>query len=236
MDTLQISFFGPFLYAFKASRIEVYVPKCPGHISGIFTAKKEGPLTGQYRHGNSRCYELGGPVFTPPNPVPFPNIYDPYNTILDASKVANPALDPAHFCLVVPLPQTVCPTNPAKVQLVDETTVPPAITWQDRATGLRFYYNADLSKTMTVTCNGFSDPYDFLAPKLKLDFDDVTIRCASTTAEDSDHEDAVGCFDAIAGLCGANWWISYDNPSGGQSSATLVRAGNDCRAPIVMIK
>jgi hypothetical protein len=241
MSTLQLSFHGPFLYRFTKAQVEIYAPKCPGHAGGLFTAKNEIPLTGRHRQGNSRCYRIGGPVFTPPSPLPAPRFYDPERTILDASKAAKPALDTSHFSLVVPLPQTVVPMSPSDVEVVDNSTNPPGkptSILMRRATALRFYYQADLSKNLMLTLDNSAAPVwaaAFDAPSLGHDFADVEIRYTSGIQEDQEHQDAHECFDRLARLTGVDWWLCYEDPSKPYGTQAFGKTGNDCRAPILTI-
>jgi hypothetical protein len=235
VDTLQISFFGPLLYRLQATQVQIYAPQCTDHIAGMFGANNEAPLIAQHRHGDKRCYRVGGRVFAPPNPLPLPWMYDPQNTILDATKYGKPSLDTAGFCLTVPQPQIICPLNPTKVQLIDDSGSIP-LSWTPRATGLRFYYAADLTQNLTLSVDGStagSWQFAFDAKALKLDFDDVYVRFASTSEEDPEHNDAMECFDSVAALGGVNWWVSYDDPTKQLGSSLFVRGGNDCRAPIL---
>jgi hypothetical protein len=242
MGTLQLSFHGPFLYRFTKSGVEIYAPKCSGHTAGLFTAKNEIPLTGRHRLGHSRCYRITGPVFTPPNPLPAPRFHDPDNTILDASRSAKPAFHKSHFCLIVPLPQLVIPMIPNDVEIIDNGSNPPGAPTgklQRRATALRFYYNADLSKNLMLTLdNSGASAWmaDFDAPSLGHDFADVEVRYASRNAETEEHKDALECFDQIAGLAGVDWWLCYDDPTKPHGTEAFVKAGNDCRAAILTIR
>ena len=240
MGTLQLSFHGPFLYRFAQAQVEIYAPKCPGHTAGIFTAKNELPLVGRHRHGNDRCYRLTGPVFTPPTPLPKVQFYDQQNTILDA-RGANPALHTAYFCVVVPLPQMVVPTLPNDVEIIDNSTNPPGKPLGKlgkRATGLRFFYEANLSKRLMLTVDGSSSPalvVDFDAPSLGHTFADAEIRYASVVPEQQEHQDALECFDRIAALAGLDWWACYDQP-GSDGIQPFGKTGSDCRAAIVVIR
>ncbi len=242
MSTLQLSFHGPFLYRFTRNQVEIYAAKCPGHTAGIFTAKNELPLTGRHRHGNERCYRIAGPVFTPPNPLPPVRFYDPDNTILDASQAAKPALHTCYFCVVVPLPQIVIPMIPNEVEVIDNSTNPPGKptgVLTRRATGLRFYYEADLSKNLMLTLDGSSGPAwmaDFDAPSLGHGFADAEIRYASVVPEEQEHQDALECFDRIASLAGVDWWLCYDDRSKAQGTQPFAKTGSDCRAAILAIR
>ena len=223
-------------------RMEFYAAKCPGHAAGLFTAKNEVPLTGRHRQGDSRCYRITGPVFTPPSSVPPPRFYDPDGTILDASKAAKPAFHSAHFCLVVPVPRIVAPMRPYEVEVVDNSTTPPGKPTgrlSRRATGLRFYYEADLTKNLMLTLDDSPAPAwmaDFDAPALGQDFGDAEIRYAAVTPELVEHHDSLQCFDQIAGLAGVDWWLCYDNPSKPHGTQPFVKSGNDCGAPILIMQ
>jgi hypothetical protein len=238
MSTLQMTFHGPFLYRFPQSHVELYAPKCPGHTAAVFTAKNEVPLTGRHRQGNSRCYRLTGPVFAPPNPLPKFRIYDPHNTILDATNAAKPAFHLAHFCLIAPLPQTVVPLIPNDVEVVEPPTTPTGVL-KSQATGLRFFYEADLSKNLMLTLDGSTAPAwisDFDAPTLAQDFADAEVRYASETPELEEHQDALDCFDRIAALAGLDWWLSFEDPSKPYGTQPYVKKGSDCRAAILTIQ
>jgi len=241
MSTLQVTFHGPFLYRFTRSHLEVYAPKCPGHTAALFTAKNEIPLTGRHRMGNSRCYRLTGPVFAPPNPAPPVRFHDPYETILDATKAAKPVFHLAHFCLIAPLPQIVVPLLPSDVEVVDNSTPPGTPTGKLRslATGLRFYYEADLAQNLMFTLDGSTAPAwmsDFDAPALDHEFADVEVRYASVTPELEEHLDALQCFDRIAALAGLDQWLSFENPSKPHGAQPYFRSGADCRTPILTIR
>lgn len=241
MSILQLSFHGPFLYRFAPNHVELYAPKCPGHTAGLFTAKNEIPFTGRHRYGNGRRYEITGPVFGSPATQP-PQFHDPDGTILDASKVAKPVLHKAHFCLIVPLPQIVYPLQPHEVEVVDNSTVPPGQptgSLKRRATGLRFYYQADLSKNLMVTLDGSNAPAwiaDFDATALGHDFADAEVRYSSDTPELGKHQDALECFDHIAALAGVDWWLSFEDPSKPHGAEPFVHKATDCMAAILTVR
>lgn len=241
MSTLQLSVHGPFLYRFTRGQVELYAAKCAEHAAGFFTAKNEVPLTGRHRHGNSRCYRVAGPVFAP-NPASAPRFHDPDGTILDASRAAKPALHRSHFCLVLPLPQLVVPMIPYDVEVVDNSTNPgakPTGKLKRHAAGLRFYYEADLSKTLTLTLDDSHAPAwiaDFDATLLGHSFADAEIRYASVTPEVQEHQDAFECFDQLASLAGVDWWLSFDDSSKPHGAQPFAKTGADCRAPILIIQ
>lgn len=242
MSTLQLSFHGPFLYRFTRTQVELYAPKCPGHNAALSTTKNEVPLTGRHRHGNDRCYRIMGPVFAPPIPAPPVRFYDPDDTILDVSQAAKPTFHTAHFCLIVPLPQTVVPMMPNEVEVIDNSSVPPGKptgTLKRRATGLRFYYQADLARNLTLTLDGSKGSEwvaDFDAPALSHDFADAEVRYASVTPELQEHQDAHECFDRISALAGVDWWLSFDDPSRPHGTQPYVKSGSDCRAAVLTIR
>lgn len=238
MGTLQLSFHGPFLYRFMPDQVEIYAAKCPGHTAGIFTAKNELSFTGRHRHGNERCYRITGPVFTPPTPLPPVRFYDPYSTILDAPKVAEPALHTAYFSVVAPLPQTVVPTIPNPVEVVKPPAKPKGVL-TSCATGLRFFYEADLSKNLMLTVDDSSGPAwiaDFDAPSLSHAFADAEIRYAPVALEQQQHQDALECFDQIASLAGLDWWLCYDDRSKPHGTQPFGISGSDCRGPILVTR
>ena len=242
MSTLQLSFHGPFLYRFTPNQVEIYAPKCPGHTAGIFTVKNELPLMGRHRYGNERCYRITGPVFTSPNTAPKVAFYDPDHTILDAPQGVKPSLEIAYFSIVVPLPQTVIPTLPNEVEIIDNSTNPPGKptgVLARRATGLRFYFEADLTKKLLLTVDGSSAPAwnaDFDAPSLGHLFADVEIRYAAVMPEYQEHQDALECFDRISALAGLDWWASYDDRSKPHGIQPFGKTGSDCRGAILVIR
>lgn len=238
MSTLQLSFHGPFLYHFKPNQVEIHAPKCPGHTAGIFTAKNELPLTGRHRHGNERCYRITGPVFATPSPPQRVRFHDPHETILDAPHGTAPVPHTAYFSIVAPLPQTVMPTIPNDVEVVRPPAKPTG-ELTSKATGLRFFYEADLSKTLMLTVEGSSGPAwiaDFDAPFLGHEFDDVEIRYASVVPEQQEHQDAFECFDGIARLAGVDWWLCYEDRSKPHGPQPFGKTGSDCRAAILTIR
>jgi hypothetical protein len=241
MSTLQLSVHGPFLYRFTRGQLELYAAKCAGHTAGLFTAKNEVPLTGRHRHGNSRCYRITGPVFTPPNPAQPPRFHDPDHTILDASQAAKPALHQSHFCMVLPLPQLVVPLIPYEVEVIDAANAggKPSGKLERRAAGLRLYYEADLSKSLMLTLDDSPAPAwiaDFDAALLGHSFADAEIRYASVTPEIQEHHDALECFDNLASLAGVDWWLSFDDASKPHGAQPFAKTGADCRAPILIIQ
>ena len=239
MGTLQLSFHGPFLYRFMDKEVEIYAPKCPRHAAGLFTAKKEFPLTGRHRMGHGRRYHIQGPVFVAQPPAARHRLHDPGKTILDASKAAKPAYAQAYFCLVVPVPQVVVPLIPGDVEVIYSSGSSPTGKLSSHATGLRFYYQADLSKPVTLVLDGAkaaSWVADFDAPDLGHEFADVEVRYASVTAEDQEHHDAIECFDHLAGLAGVDWWLCFDESSHPSGTQAFVKNGNDCRAPVLILQ
>jgi hypothetical protein len=242
MGTLQLTFHGPFLYRFTPSQVELYAPKCPGHTAALFTAKNEVPLCGRHRLGHSKRYRLAGSVFVPRDPQAPVRFYDPHDTILDASRAAKPALHLSHFCLITPVPHTVVPLVPNDVEVIDNSSLPPGTptgVLRSLATGLRFYYEADLAKQLMLTLDGSTAPAwmsDFDAPALACDFADAEIRYTSRTPEVEEHQDALDCFDRIAALAGVDWWLSFEDPSNPHGVAPVVKNGADCRAAILTIR
>jgi len=243
MSTLQLSVHGPFLYRFLSTQVELYAAKCSGHSAGLFTAKNEIPLTGRHRLGNSRCYRITGPVFKTPSSPQSPRFYDPDDTILSVQPGSvKPVFESSYFCIILPIPQTVVALRPNDVEIVDNSKVPPGTptgALKRQATGLRFYYEADLSKNLMLTLDGSSAPSwisDFDAAALGHDFADAEIHYASAVPETQEHQDALECFDRIAALAGLDWWACYDGPAHPHGAQPFVKAGHDCKSAILTIR
>lgn len=242
MGTLQLSFQGPFFYRFTRGQVEIYAAKCPAHNAALYTAKNELTLTGRHRRGHTRRYRITGPVFTPPNPLPPTRFHDPDDTILDASKVAKPALHTAYFSIIVPVPQVVVPLLASEVEVIDNSTDPPGEptgTLIRRASGLRFYYEADLSKNLMLTLDDSSSPAwisDFDAPVLGQSFADAEVRYSAVTPELQEHQDALDCFDEVARLAGVDWWLCFDDPSKPYGAQPFTKGGTDCKAPALIMR
>lgn len=248
MDILQVSFYGPFFYDFRAAynppgKVSIYAPKCPGHKAGIFTAKDEKPLHRRSRHGDGLQYILAGAVFnpSPPPPIKFPTITKA--TILDVSSDASPAFGEASFRLYVPFPQFVYPLNGSPPLEVVKGGKPVRNITQF-ATGMRFYYSADLSMpvTLAVQCDStkpiviFKSDFDYFDDHNSIRNSDVVFQYNSGSPEDSEHEDASSCFGLIAGIAGLDqWWLCYEG-SQTSGSGSFVRAGDDCLAPIMVVQ
>jgi len=131
---------------------------------------------------------------------------------------------------------------PNDVEVIDNSTNPPGTPTGKlvrRATGLRFYYDADLSKNLMLTLDNAGAPAwmaDFDSPSLGHDFADVEVRYASQNGETGEHQDALECFDQIASLAGVDWWLCYDDPTKPHGTQAFAKAGNDCRAPTLTIR
>lgn len=242
MSTLQLSVHGPFLYRFTRNQVELYAAKCPGHTAGLATAKNEVRLTGRQRYGNARSYRISGPVFAPSSPIPSVRFHDPGNAILDVPAGATPVFEEAWFCLIAPLPQLVVPLLPNDVEIINNSTNPPGKptgVLSPRATGLRFYYDADLSKNLMLTLDGSLAPAwiaDFDAPVLGQDFADAEIRYASVWPEARQHQDALDCFEYVAKLSGVDLWACYDDPTNPHGPQPFLERGHDCKGAILAIR
>ena len=237
--TLEISFYGPFFFDMRREvrdkcYVAVYAPKCPGHKAGIFSAKAEAPLRGRRRSGDALIYNLSGDVFLKPD-LTDPPTFDTHLGYLNISGKGNPSCKAAHFCLHLPVPKYVYPINGSPPVEVVQQAVPTGAYLNQYATGLRFYYDADLDGTLLASCSGksigFNSPFDNI---LNLPVADVYVRYSGTTPEDPDHEDAIQCFDLIANLCGLDWWLCYEDWNKTGLPHEFVRGGDDCRAPIMV--
>lgn len=236
MGILQLSFYGPFVYDFTYDRAStlIFAPKCSGHQAGLFTAKTEYPLRGRPHYGNELRYVLSGPAFD--NQYDQAEFCDSGNLIL---KVPSEGQDyeEANFCLQVPVPEFVYPLNPSPdVEVVEGGT--PKGNLSRYATGLRFYYEADLTKLVTLSlcdCVVWESDFDQICNS-DIYNGDVIVRYANTEPEDADHTDSTDCFSLIAALCGyPDWWLSYEDPQNPAVSNRFVRSGSDCGAPNMVV-
>lgn len=242
--TLQISFLGPFFYDFRVhfnptDKVSVYAPNCPGHKAGIFTAKNEYPLGTRPKFGHKLEYVVDGDVFEDEE-AQYPrriNYCDPGKLILNVTGKATPNCTNAGFRLLVPVPQYVYPLNPSpEVEVVESET--PQGARQRYATGLRFYYHADLEEKITMSVQEnvvwYSD-FDCVCES-GLRNSDVDVRMSDpSSGGDPDHDDAIDCFNSIAQLAGVQWWLNFNNPQNPPVPSGFVRGGSDCLAPVVTI-
>jgi len=102
---------------------------------------------------------------------------------------------------------------------------------------MRFYYDCDFSNpanTVTLTPPwpvNAAWVFDFMASQT-YNHADIQLRYAASEGDDPDHLEAKDCFARSAALLSLNHWLSYDQTNGG----TDLRAGNDCRAPILALQ
>ena len=227
MGTLEITFYGPFVYVLNTNPIRVVAPKCLGHKAGIFTINDEKRLRGLRRQGMKRVYELTGLASS--------KKMDYFNEdwILDASKGCHVTgnLDSAFFCLHLPRPKMVAGINKVDVTVIRKGQ--PGSYQNPQATGIRFIYDCDLKKSNIELT--LPDGSVYWKPNLSSPYDhaDIVVRYAAPGTADIDHEDAEECFEHIAGLLGLDWWLDFGDFD---KSEMAVRPGNDCHAPILAVR
>jgi hypothetical protein len=240
---LQLSFCGPFFYDLRLGdpynppgKVSIYAPKCPGHKAGIFTAKNEYPIRGRFKNGNQRVFTLSGGVFahhdvsTPPVPC------DSTKLILHSTPNTPIAPQNASFRLEVPVPQYIYPLNPSpELEVVKPPDYAPTGDRHRYATGLRFYYEAHLDREITLLDGPnvvwYSDFDQVCCDEIRNS--DVVVRSADPTITDPDHDDAISCFDLIAGIAGVGWWLTFENPQSPAATSGFAKGGADCLAPAV---
>ncbi len=241
-EWLEISFFGPFFYDLRAEtcknkHVNIYAPKCPGHKAGIFSADNEAPLRGRVRSGYGLTYMLKGEVFKNQDEIREPKFTNDL-AIVKLGQDGTPSYKTAGFSIQLPVPRYVYAMNPSPKLEVVKQALPTGTNQIPYATGLKFYYEANLSKSIYAGVKGYDTNTVFKSqfpptyPGRKSA--SVFVRYAGTTPEDPDHDDAVQCFGLIAELCGVEWWLSYENWSDSSFSSSFIRGGDDCRAPVMV--
>jgi hypothetical protein len=63
------------------------------------------------------------------------------------------------------------------------------------------------------------------------DYADIEFRYVGPDADDSEHLDAISCFDQTMKLVNADWWLNY----GQANKAILSRTGADCRSVALVV-
>jgi hypothetical protein len=234
MGQLALTFTGPFVIVLETSSVDVYAPKCPDHHAGIFTPNDQYPICGCFRNGGDYVYTLSlHGVDNNLDPISIPQQTE--SRIVDAQDGSK--VDPAYanFCINVPRPKIIFPINPANTEVV--TGQSPTGNPSDRATGMRFYYDcADLSKAVISLIPPPPDGSNALA--LNIDnlpslpnYADIDITYADPAGDDTEHVDAMSCFDNTMQLLGLDWWLYY----GQANTGTMARTGADCKSlPVVV--
>jgi hypothetical protein len=232
MSTLAVTFQGPFVYSIEAHCLKVYAPKCADHHAAVFTVDDESPRCGRARGGGDYIYELeGSGIQQNSGAIIYPNGSGPKHTILDAQSGAQVDTALVKFCIQVPWPKIIYGSNTAYTEVVKSPK--PSNNSNDWATGLRFYYDCDLAKPISLKTPERT-PIDLSAINLSgfTDYADIDFRHVGPDADDPEHTDAIACFDEAMKLINHQWWLSYGR---GNKLAFLARTGSDCRSPAVIL-
>jgi hypothetical protein len=242
-EWLEISFYGPFFYDLRAEtcknkHVLIYAPKCPGHKAGIFSATNEAPLRSRVKSGYGLTYAVSGKVFKKPDEDQPPQYKTKNLKVVDPGSTWTPYYKTVGFVLQLPVPQYIYAMNPSPALEIVKQPTPTGLNLAQYATGMRFYYEADLSKQIYAYVKGyekgsvFKSKFEETYPNRRSA--NVFVRYAGTTPEDPDHDDAVQCFGLITELCGLDWWLCYENWADSGFSSSFVRTGDDCRAPVIV--
>jgi hypothetical protein len=234
MPQLALTFRGPFVFVLQASSVDVYAAKCPNHHAGIFTANDQAPICACFKNGGKYVYTLSlSGVDNNLGPIGIGQqtagrfVDAPDGSTVDPSK--------ASFCINVPRPKIMFPISPANTEVV--TGQSPTGTLSGRATGLRFYYDCkDLSaaviKLIPPATDGSTPPTLNIANLPSLpNYADLDITYADPEADDTEHADAMACFDNTMLLLGLDWWLYY----GQSDTGAEARTGADCKSLAVVV-
>jgi hypothetical protein len=242
--TLAITFNGPFVFSVESDHIDVFAPKCDDHLAGVFWTTSEYPITGLSKGGGQHTYTIAGKGINPdgaPKQVSHLPVKPGTNGgLLPGPAGAKPKTSYAYFHIQVPLPKIIYGMNADSVEVVKDDAGPTGAK-ADYATGVRLYYDWTVGSAVLLQLPFYQPANGGLAaPSIPItppsgnglpDYGDIEFQYRGPASGDSDHDDAISCFENIADLGGVNWWLSYyDSPNSG----LLVRPGSDCKAlPII---
>jgi len=228
MGMLGVTFRGPFAFSIQPMCVDVFLPLCDNHFAWAFTANSEMPLCGRARMGGDYGYLLKSDGIT----NNLNNIaYSSSGTTLILSGPPKCPIDPSQVKLrmTVPRPDSIFGINAANTEVVKST---PTGTLQNYATGLRFLYRCDLSKSITMrTPEGSERDLDLDGLPSLPDYGDIDIQYAGSDADDAEHLDAIDCFDKTMKMLNLPWWLNY----GQVGMMTETRRGSDCRSAVIVL-
>jgi hypothetical protein len=255
MGMLSLTFVGPFVFVVPtakggspSSTVNIYAPKCQGHLGAVYYGDGSYPLSGRFRTGGSHQYTVGGvdantgnisfqwnsalfstsPILSPESQTP----KTPYT----------PNFSDAYFCITAPRPKIYYALN-----IVNDTEVvtsgEPAGNFSNWSTAFRLYYDWDLKKPISLQppkYGSVAPPAYYLTPPAGGppatppgwsslgETGDVEFRLDSPSLTDPDHQDASACFDQMVQLAGLSWWLNFDTGTGG--GGAQFHNGSDCLA------
>jgi hypothetical protein len=235
MGYLGVTFRGPFAFCIRNRSIDVYAAICDNHHAAVFTLLSEHPLCGRHRRGGEYTYMLDGEGIKNNTSEPI-EYHDDENksVILDADPGSDVDVCQANFCISVPRPLDAYPISPANTEVVRAN---PTGHLRNYATGLRLIYECDLSKSVVLKApclhkdHGPDLDLDFGDPPELTNYADIEFRYVGPDADDSDHLDAISCFDNTMKMFGLPWWLNYDSYG---TISVRTRTGSDCRSAVIM--
>ncbi len=235
---LSITFRGPFVFSLNSSQrgVDVYAPKCAGHMASVYFGDKEYPIYGRFMCGDTQDYVIYGNGITSNfGKIRYRSVEgeNKGETLLQPEAGCKPNFSAAHFHVSIPRPSFIYSLSIDEGQIGNPQN--PKGDSYTCATSLRFYYDWDLTDvsmghpgpggTLAIT-----PPRGYPLPN----YGDIEIRYEGAGSGDPDHVDAVSCFAAIAQLAGSALWLNY-NPNPIPGGDLLTRRGADCLAmPMVL--
>jgi hypothetical protein len=235
---LSITFRGPFVFSIQSNTVDVYAPKCDGHLAGISWTDGESPIEGLHKGGGNHTYSITGSGVTSNTG----SIAQSGLGKIPAVSSGSPQTQFAYFHILVPRPKIIYRVNADTVEIVQSSAGPQGAT-DSYATSLRFYYDWVVGSSVLLSppvypfpptaANPAPPPITITPPggAPLPEYGDIEIQYDGPGSGDPDHLDAIACFDQIAQLAGVSWWLNYYNPSGGGAQ---LRTGSDCKAvPLV---
>ena len=140
--TLEISFYGPFVYELLEEKLLITAPRCPGHLASVHSDTDEKALPGCASDKKTPYHYVLTPVRQIPN-APDPKCVNEASIILVESwrKKASPLPGDHHFQIDLPRPDHILGLIPDYITYTEhDLDTAPVSSNVKRATAMRFYY------------------------------------------------------------------------------------------------
>jgi hypothetical protein len=248
--TVEVSFYGPFVFVMGPETVRIYAPRCAGHLASVQTDVDEKALTGcgpdkQYPSEYVLRNKVDGRFSYGLSSAKSMDCGNPEKVILVESwrKLEEPELADCHFQLEVARPDCFVGLITDLISIVEyDLPVPGKGEFVQKATAMRFYYrDLDPSTKLQVVRTEGNEP----GPITEIDLNPIppqqhvpiTFRYSSNSIFDQNHQDAEECFTNMRALFPAigAWKVNFDVPlpvSPGHPG--LLRMGGDCKAAHIM--
>jgi hypothetical protein len=247
--TLEISFYGPFVYELSSNSLQITAPRCPGHLASIYSDTDEKALLGcgpdkktpyHYALQHIKQISIAEPA---ENAELDTTCINPENIILVETwrKRASPKPKNHHFQLDLPRPDSILGLIPDLVTYVEyDLNSAPRSSAAKRATAMRFYYTRfDQSDTFELVELAGDKPglitkveMNCASPRTHIP---ITFRYASNSIFDLNHDDAEECFMRMRAIFPSlgSWTADFDFGENRLKTA-LEKLGSDCKASAIM--